>query len=202
MPFITLEGIDGCGKSTQAAMLADELEEDGYDVVRLREPGGTATGDRIRGLLLDPDAGMSDECELLLFEAARAQLVSEVIAPALERGAVVVSDRYYDSTYAYQAGGRGMDRTVVAEANRLGSLGVDPDVTVIVDLPVERAYARATEDGADRMEAAGMAFQERVRDAYMDAALLSGGRIRIVDGDGTPVDVHGRVMAEVRDVLP
>ena len=140
--FLSLEGIDGCGKSTQAALLADRLEAAGHEVVRLREPGGTAISEKIRTILLDPENGaMADECELLLYEASRAQLVREVIAPALARGAVVVCDRYLDSTYAYQAGGRGLDAALVVRCNELGSCGVLPDRTLVLDLNCEDALA-------------------------------------------------------------
>ena len=138
---MTLEGIDGCGKSTQAALLADHLEASGHEVVCLREPGGTAVSEKIRQLLLDPvNDEMADECELLLYEASRAQLVRQVIEPALERGAVVVCDRYFDSTYAYQHGGRGLDRTLVERCNELGSCGRRPDVTLVFDLDPTVAF--------------------------------------------------------------
>ncbi|MDD6359664.1 MAG: dTMP kinase [Parafannyhessea umbonata] len=201
--FISLEGIDGCGKSTQATLLADRLEAAGHEVVRLREPGGTAIGEKIRKILLDPQNGaMADECELLLYEASRAQLVREVIAPALARGAVVVCDRYLDSTYAYQAGGRGLDASLVSRCNELGSCGVLPDRTLVLDLDCEDALARATAGGADRLEQEGMRFQERVRAAYLRLAKAEPARVRVVDAAGSVEDVAGRVDAALRDVVP
>ena len=132
--FITLEGADGCGKSTQAALLETRLAALGREVVRLREPGGTAISEKVRALLLDPaNEDMSPECELLLYEASRAQLTRQVIKPALACGAVVLCDRYYDSTYAYQAGGRGLDEALVRRANELGSCGRVPDRTLVLD---------------------------------------------------------------------
>ena len=133
--FITLEGVDGAGKSTQVLMLVERLRAAGAEVVSLREPGGTPISEKIRSLILDrANAEMAPECELLLFEAARAQLVCEVIEPALERGATVVCDRFYDSTHAYQAGARGMDDALVTRANELGSCGVVPDITIVLDM--------------------------------------------------------------------
>lgn len=200
--FVSLEGIDGCGKSTQAALLADRLEAAGHEVVRLREPGGTAISEKIRKILLDPANGaMADECELLLYEASRAQLVREVIAPALARGAVVVCDRYLDSTYAYQAGGRGLDAALVTRCNELGSCGVMPDRTLVLDLCCEDALARATAGGADRLEQEGMRFQERVRAAYLRLAKAEPERVRVVDAAGTVEDVAARVDAALRGVV-
>ena len=201
--FITLEGADGCGKSTQAALLADVLEAGGREVVRLREPGGTAISEKVRALVLDPaNAEMAPECELFLFEASRAQLVRQVIEPALARGAFVVCDRYYDSTYAYQAAGRSLDEGVIRRANALGSCGVDPDLTLVLDMPAASALARATKGGADRMEAEGLAFQERVRAGYLDLAEDEPGRIQVVPADGSVEDVHIRIVCAVARLVP
>ena len=146
--FITLEGADGCGKSTQAAILADRIAATGREVVRLREPGGTAVSEKIRALVLDPEnSEMAPECELLLFEASRAQLVRQVIEPALARGAVVVCDRFYDSTFAYQAAGRSLAEPTIRAANALGSCGVAPDRTLVLDMDTDDALSRATRDG-------------------------------------------------------
>lgn len=196
--FITLEGADGCGKSTQAALLAEDIEAAGHEVVRLREPGGTPIGEKIRALVLDPANGeMAPECELLLFEAARAQLVRQVIGPALARGAVVVCDRFYDSTYAYQAAGRALDTGAIHAANALGSCGVTPDLTIVLDLPTAEALARATRGGADRLEGEGVAFQERVRQGYLDLAAAEPARVRVVPAAGTVADVRVRIAREV-----
>ena len=199
--FITLEGADGCGKTTQAALVAAELESRGREVVRLREPGGTAISEKVRALLLDPaNAEMVPECELLLYEASRAQLTRQVIEPALARGAVVLCDRYYDSTFAYQAGGRALDDALVRRANALGSCGVSPDRTLVLDLDPAVAYARATAGGADRMEAEGLAFQKRVRAAYLRLAAEEPERVRVVDALGEKDEVADRVLAALADL--
>lgn len=200
--FITLEGADGCGKSTQAGLLAAAIEATGRETVRLREPGGTKISEKVRAILLDPaNAEMVPECELLLYEASRAQLTREVIAPALERGAVVLCDRYYDSTYAYQAGGRELDEGLVRRANELGSCGLAPDRTLVLDLPASVGYARATAGGADRMEAEGLAFQERVRAAYLRLAEEEPGRVRVVDASGERDEVASRIRGALSDLV-
>lgn len=201
--FITLEGADGCGKTTQAGLLADALAATGREVVRLREPGGTIISEKIRALLLDPaNAEMSSECELMLYEASRAQLVRQVIEPALSRGAVVLCDRYYDSTFAYQAGGRGLDEGLVRRANELGSCGLAPDLTLVLDLGPAVAYGRAVSGGADRMEAEGLAFQGRVREAYLRLAEKEPSRVRLVDASGEKDAVTARLLAVVGEVVP
>ena len=199
--FITLEGADGCGKSTQAAILADRIAATGREVVRLREPGGTAVSEKIRALVLDPEnSEMAPECELLLFEASRAQLVRQVIEPALARGAVVVCDRFYDSTFAYQAAGRSLAEPIAA--NALGSCGVAPDRTLVLDMDTDAALSRATRDGADRMEAEGVAFQRRVREGYLRLVAEEPHRVRRVDAAGTVEEVTGRLADALADLLP
>lgn len=201
--FITLEGADGCGKSTQAAILADRIAATGREVVRLREPGGTAVSEKIRALVLNPEnSEMASECELLLFEASRAQLVRQVIEPALARGAVVVCDRFYDSTFAYQAAGRSLAEQTIRAANALGSCGVDPDRTLVLDMDTDAALARATRDGADRMEAEGVAFQRRVREGYLRLVAEEPRRVRRIDATGTVEEVAGRLADALADLLP
>ena len=200
--FITLEGADGCGKSTQVALVADALAASGREVVRLREPGGTPISEKVRALLLDPaNAEMVPECELLLYEASRAQLTRQVIEPAVARGAVVLCDRYYDSTYAYQAGGRELPDDLVNAANALGSCGAVPDRTLIFDLEPAVAFARATAGGADRLEAEGLAFQERVREAYLRLAASEPDRVRVVDASGEKDEVLARALDALGDLL-
>ena len=200
--FITLEGIDGCGKSTQATYLVDDLAATGREVVSLHDPGSTRLSEKIRLLLLDPgNDDMCDECELMLYEAARAQMVREAIEPALARGAIVVCDRFCDSTFAYQSGGRGIDQDIVRSANVMGSCGLVPDATLLFDIEPNQALDRATKEGADRLEGVGIGFQERVRASYLELAQAEGGRIRVIDAVGTPDLVRLRVKAALADVL-
>lgn len=207
--FVTFEGADGCGKSTQAALFADALEAGGHKVLRLREPGGTATSEAIRQLLLDPASKISPMAELLLFEAARSQLVTEAILPALDAGTWVVCDRFFDSTSAYQRVGRALDKKTVDAANVMGSCSLEPDVTFVFDIPTEVALTRATENAADRMEAEGEAFQENVRKGFLEIAAENPSRIEVINGTGTPEEVFSRVKkaaaahgVEVADLFP
>ena len=200
--FITLEGMDGSGKSTKGCMLNAELTAAGREVVMLRDPGSTEISERIRAILLDPSIeGMHPECELMLFEAARAQLVHEAILPALERGAVVVCDRFCDSTFAYQAAGRGLSEELVRAANRLGSCGLVPDRTIVFDLEVGESFERATRHGTDRMELDGESLQERVRDGYLRLASEEPQRVRVVNAHGEKAEVYARMREELVDLF-
>jgi dTMP kinase len=198
--FIALEGVDGSGKSTQAAMLADALEARGVRVVRTREPGGTPVGERVREILL---AGAPGELELsaeaLLFAAARAELVRRVIAPAIAGGAWVVSDRVLDSSLAYQGAARGLGVETVFQVNRLAVDGRMPDRSLVIDVPVALATSRRCAT-PDRIEAEGDGFLGRVADGYHDLAGMFPDRVRLVDGTGTPDEVHARVLDAVGDL--
>lgn len=198
--FITVEGIDGCGKSTQARLIAAALEAAGHDVLRLREPGGVKISEQIRAILLDPANGeMGDVCELLLYEAARAQLVHQVIRPALAAGKTVVCDRFYDSTTAYQAFADGLDRNMVSQANELAVDGCRPDLTLVFDLPVEDALRRRSGRGAeDRLELKGMEFQERVAAGFRAVAADEPDRVKLIDAGGSIAEVFSSVAAELR----
>lgn len=201
--FISFEGVDGAGKSTQCALACERLASTGHEVVRLREPGGTRIGERIREILLDPDCeAMDATCELLLYEAARAQLVAQVVVPALEAGKIVVSDRFFDSTTAYQGFARGLGGDVVLRANRLACGPVAPDRTVLLDLDPASALGRAAAATAasghgDRLELEGVSFQEQVRAGYARIALDEPDRVRVVDAAGSVEEVYERV----RDAL-
>jgi dTMP kinase len=181
--FITLEGPEGAGKSTNREYLAARLREQGVDVVMTREPGGTPLAERIRELLLAPsDELMAADTELLLMFAARAQHLAEVIRPALARGAVVLCDRFTDATYAYQGGGRGLsvERIAILESFVQGELR--PDLTLVFDLPVEVGLARAAARGRlDRFEQEGQAFFEAVRQAYLQRAARQPQRYSLLD---------------------
>lgn len=201
--FVSFEGTDGVGKSTQVALLAKRLRAAGVEVVCLREPGGTALSEKIRQILLNPaNDAMSPECELLLFEASRAQLVREVIEPALAQGKVVLCDRFFDSTFAYQAGGRGLDAAMVRAANRLGCCGLAPNRTLVFNLEPAEALARATQQGADRLEAEGVRFQERVHEAYLALAREEPDRVRLLDAAGSQAQVAARVERVLADLIP
>jgi dTMP kinase len=194
--LITLEGGEGVGKSTQLGLLAGWLQRAGAEVVTLREPGGTPLGDRVRALLLDPvHEGMDARAELLLYEASRAELVASVIRPALERGAFVVCDRFADSSTAYQAYGRELPLSEVLEMNRLATGGLEPDLTLIMDLDPAEGLRRATAThGADRLEAEDAAFHRRVRAGFLTIAALDPGRCRVVDACGTPEEVASALL--------
>lgn len=186
--FITFEGIDGCGKSTQIGLLTDWLEKRKADFVLVREPGGTPVGEKIRTILLDKENdGMSTVAELLLFEAARAQIVSERIRPALCEGRYVICDRFFDSTYAYQGVARNLGTDLVNGLNRMAAGGLEPDLTFFLDISVDESFkrrrSRAIED--DRIELLGRDFQNKVRGGYLEAAKASQ-RIKTVDASGTP----------------
>lgn len=198
--FITVEGIDGCGKSTQARLIAAALEAAGHDVLRLREPGGVKISEQIREILLDPaNAEMGDVCELLLYEAARAQLVHQVVRPALAAGKTVVCDRFYDSTTAYQAFADGLDRNMVSQANELAVDGCRPDLTLVFDLPVEDALRRRSgREAEDRLELKGLEFQERVAAGFRAVAADEPDRVKLIDAGGSIAEVFSGVAAELR----
>ena len=182
--FITFEGIDGCGKSTQSELLKNYLESNGKDFLFVREPGGTEIGERIREILLDKkNTQMTARTELLLFEAARAQITDEVIKPALDEGKIVLCDRFFDSSSAYQGMARGMGMDFVSGLNMAATGGLKPDITFFFDISAEEALERRGKRGeaSDRIELAGLKFQEDVRKGYLELAANSEGRIVTID---------------------
>lgn len=204
--FITFEGVEGCGKSTQAGLLAHRLESAGVSVRLLREPGGTLIGEAIREILLDPaNSGLDARAELLLYEASRAQLVAEVIEPALAAGEVVVCDRFFDSTTAYQGYARGLSLAEIETLNRAATGGLDPDLTVLVDVDPELGLERARSEsrGADRLESEALSFHVRVREGFL-AIAAEQDRVVVVDGGGSVDEAAERVERAVREagVLP
>jgi len=206
--FITFEGGEGCGKSTQVGRLAAALEARGVRVVRVREPGGTPLAEKVRGLLKDEFADPPcDRSELLLFLAARAQLVRNVIRPALAEGAWVVSDRFSDSTIAYQGYGRGLDIDFIRSANAFACDGLKPDLTLLLDVEPHVAAARmrrreaATNTTADRIELAGDAFHARLRAGFLEMAAAEPERIRRLDANGTPDEVWETIWKSVTPFL-
>ena len=199
--FISFEGGEGCGKSTQIRMLQELLHGMGREVVCTREPGGTKVGEQIRHILQysKESAAMVPETELLLFTASRAQLVREVIVPAVQRGAAVLSDRFLDSTAVYQGVARRLDREEVRAINGFAVGGLLPDLTLLLDLDVAEALSRMSGRGGrhDRMEQQPVAFHEAVRAGYLELAEDQPARVRRIDASGSPVEVFARVRAEV-----
>ena len=201
--FITLEGIDGSGKSTQARALADSLRRDGRDVVLTREPGGAPGAEAIRRLLVEGATDRwSPETEILLFNAARRDHLERTILPALARGAVVISDRFADSTRVYQGTARAALRALVDQLHAL-VIGVEPDLTLVIDMPADVALARglARRSGEDRFEDFGADFQHRLRAGFLDLAGSYPDRVRVVDGDRPSGAVAGEIAALVRTHL-
>jgi dTMP kinase len=195
--FVTFEGIDGSGKSTQARLLAEALRSDGRDVVTTREPGGTPLGEQVRELLLNgPD--MSEWAEAALFAAARAELVERVIAPALEAGQDVVCDRYVDSSLAYQGIARGLGVERVLEINLVATQGLLPDRTFLVLVDPAKALARA--GSGDRIERTGVEFQAAVDRAYRELATMFPNRIAVVDGERPAPEIAKEILGRVREL--
>jgi len=191
--FISLEGIDGSGKSTQAGLLAEAL---GDDALLIREPGGTGAAERIREVLADPALELDPFAELLLFLAARADLVAQVIRPALEQGRDVVSDRFSDSSVAYQGAARGLGVGEVIPLTDTATDGLWPDLTLLLRMDPEEAQGRA--GGEDRFESEGLDLQRAVAQAYEEIAQIASDRVVVIDAGGSEQDVHERVMEAVR----
>ena len=207
--FITFEGIEGSGKSTQIVLLQHHLQSSGMRVALTREPGGTAIGDQIRKILLDPaNTALDPAAELLLYAASRAQHLREVILPALRDGMVVLCDRFSDATLAYQGYGRGLDIGMIFELDRLVTAGMRPDLTLLFDIEaaagVARAHGRNRDRGLEaeaRFENEEIAFHERVRQGYLTLSRREPERIRVVDASPSPEDVQKRVRMLVDEKL-
>jgi dTMP kinase len=198
--FISLDGLDGGGKSTHCRLLADWLRVSGLAVTECADPGGTAVGDRIRALLLDGHQSMTLACEALLFMASRAQLTSEVILPALDSGQTVLCDRYLLANVVYQGHAGGLDPHRLWEIGLLATDGLLPDLTLILDLPLETAFARRR-GRADRVESRDAAYHQRVREGFLEEARRHSDRMRIVDAAQPIALVHEQICREVADVL-
>jgi len=201
--FITFEGIEGSGKSTQIDMLHKHLELRGHQVHRLREPGGTAVGDRIRAILLDPALSeMTDITEMLLFAASRAQLIRQEVRPALAAGKTVLCDRFVYSSLAYQAYARGLPVATVRAANAPAIEGLLPDKVVLLDLPPNVALQRAKARAAlDRIEAEALSFHEAVRRGFLEEAEADSDRFCVILAEGSPEDIHGRILDGLEALL-
>ncbi len=203
-PFVVLEGVEGAGKSTQARMLGVWLESCGVPFTLTREPGGTEVGEAIRNVVQDrPELSVPPKTELLLFLAARTAFVREVAQPVLERGELLIADRFSLSTLAYQGYGRGLDLDEVRRMDGFASGGLVPDLYVLLDLPVEQGRARQKEAGktGDRLESSGTTFLKEVGRGYRELAATDPS-VRLVDADGTPDEVHKRIRAVLRREMP
>ena len=195
--FITFEGIDGCGKSTQAKLLLDYMNKSGVETILVREPGGTNISESVREILLHSSAGqMGDRTESLLMTASRAQLTQEVIIPNMDQGKFVIADRYSDSTLAYQGGGRNLDIEWLIELNNYATFTLLPDITFFVDIRSEEALRRL-DSNKDRIEGEGIEFQARVRKTYHELAERFNDRYVILDGYSEIGDIHQNVLNEM-----
>ncbi|HBG04647.1 MAG: dTMP kinase [Geobacteraceae bacterium GWC2_58_44] len=208
--FITFEGIEGCGKTTQLRLLKERLEAAGEKVTSTREPGGCPVADQMRAILLDAqNSAITPLAELLLYAAARAQHVQEVIVPALERGEIVLCDRFTDATIAYQGHGRGLDLETIAQLNRLATGGVEPKLTLLIDCPVQVGLSRALariEAGSgareERFELESVRFHERVRDGYLALARAYPERFVVIDGSGDVAQTEKRLIEALSTRIP
>ncbi len=199
--FISFEGIDGCGKSTQLKLLADHLEGAGRDVLCIREPGGTGFSETIREMLLSNKNLINPRAELMLFEAARSHLVDTIIIPALKSGKIVLTDRFYDSTTAYQGYGRMLPLDEVKNCNEFATFGAKPDMTIYLDLPLDEAKQRAKHRENDRIESSGNDFFRRVIDGFRKIADEESERVKMIDAAGTIEETHEKIVDLVNELL-
>lgn len=200
--FITFEGIEGCGKSTQAKLLADYLEDKGIDVVLTREPGGTDISEKIRDILLDVEnVAMLKETELLLYLASRAQHTGEVILPNLKNGKIVISDRYTDSTLVYQGLVRDINPDFVRQINNFAAFSLKPDITFLIDLNVDHAFERIKQKKRDRIENESPEFHKKIRKAFLKEANEDKKRFVILNGAGTMDEISKKITSFINDYL-
>jgi len=201
--FISFEGIEGTGKSTQARLLADHLKEKGYRVIQTMEPGGTRISLKIRELLLSMESKAMDHvAELLLYNAARVQHIKEIIGPALERGDIVITDRFSDSTVAYQGYARGIDLQLIDSLDMIATKKLRPDITILFDIDVRTGLARNKELGKnDRLELEDISFHEKVRKGFLQMAAIESGRIKVVDCSESLDRVHQKVVKIISEFL-
>jgi len=205
--FITFEGPEGGGKSTHSALLGQYLQKMGFRVVRTREPGGTIVAEALRKLLLNPQNNIAPITELMLYEASRAQHVQEVLLPALKKGSVVICDRYTDATVAYQGYGRGLDLDTIKELNAIATGNLVPDMTIVLDIPVEKGLIKARElnkdsfTAGDRLERECISFHKKVRQGYLALARKEPSRIKVISTGKDIEETHKNVVAAVQKVL-
>jgi len=200
--FITFEGIEGCGKSTQAMLLAGVLREKGYEVLLTREPGGPAISEAIRKILLDPENfEMLPETEMLLYMASRSQHTGQWILPALKEGKIVISDRYFDSTIAYQGAARDIDLDMIETITRFATFGTDPDLTFLIDVPVETGLKRIQSRKLDRLEMEAVDFHQKVRQQYLFIASKYTSRYNVINGDDLVDSIHQTIMQRTLEMI-
>lgn len=198
--FITFEGADGCGKTTQINLLKDYLENKGYSVLLTREPGGKGLGEKIREILLNYDGMVADRCESFLFLADRAQNIEVIIKPAIEKGQIVLCDRHTDSSVAYQGYGRRLDIEQIKMLNNLATGGMQPDLTLVFDIDVETSMKRVGNE-KDRMESSGKEFFNRVRNGYLELAKNEPNRMKVVDSTVSIDEIHQEVIKIIKQYL-
>jgi len=198
--FITFEGADGCGKTTQLKLLAEYLTNKGLEVVITREPGAKGLGEKVREILLNYDGEVSDRCESFLFLADRAQHIDMIVNPAIEQGKIVLCDRHTDSSVAYQGYGRGLSIDRISMLNNLAVNGRYPDMTLIFDIDVETSMTRVGEQ-KDRMESAGMEFFNRVRNGYLEIAKQEPDRVKVLDAKKSINEIHHDVIGLIEGIL-
>lgn len=200
--FISLEGIEGCGKSTQSKLLAQYFRELGYCVVLTREPGGTPIGEKIRDLLLDPkNDNMASITELLLYLASRTQHIIEVISPALSAGKIVICERFNDATLAYQGYARGLELDRVWQLINMATYGLEPDLTIVLDIDVKDGLARAEgrSNHKDRLESEDLMFHNKVRQGYHDIARKWAKRVKLIDANGSIDEIQTRIRESIKE---
>ncbi len=198
--FITFEGADGCGKTTQLELLKDYLKNKRYDVVVTREPGAKGLGEKFREILLNYDGVVSDRCESFLFLADRSQNIDTIVKPAVSSGKIVLCDRHIDSSTAYQGYGRGLDIQQIKNLNSIATGGMLPDLTIVFDIDIETSMQRVGKN-KDRMENSGVEFFNRVRNGYLELAKQEPDRIKVVDSTGSIEDIHKHVVSLVSNLL-
>ena len=191
--FITFEGADGCGKTTQIKLIDEYLRNKGYKTLLTREPGAKGLGEKIREILLNYDGEVSSRCESFLFLADRAQHVDCIIKPALKDGVIVLCDRHTDSTVAYQGYGRGLDIEEIKKLNNLATGGLKPDLTIVFDVDIETSQARVGKN-KDRMESAGIEFFKKVREGFLEIAKEEPQRVKVIDSSDTIENIHKKVI--------
>lgn len=200
--FITFEGIEGSGKSTQVRLLVKALQQMELPYLTTREPGGTIISEAIRDILLNPSfTQMAPETELLLYCASRSQHTNELILPALDKGTIVICDRYYDSTYAYQGAARELDENLIDTLTRFATYGRTPDITFLIDLPVEIGLSRIKNRQLDRLELEAEAFHSRVRQQYLSIAKKYPSRYFVLDGNQEPEEIHQRIVSALQPLI-